>query len=108
MIKYTAKVRRGLALAAQLLEHEIDDQDPRPAAWIIRDWPKADQDALKSARAWMKQEAAGEAPARIRAKSDDPALQAAATVTPPPAPGVEAFTDDGRFVSGNGYGGERM
>ena len=24
-----------------------------------------------------------------------------------PAPGVEAFTDDGRFISGSGYGGER-
>ena len=24
-----------------------------------------------------------------------------------PAPGVEAFTPDGRFISGTGYGGER-
>lgn len=26
----------------------------------------------------------------------------------PPPPGAEAFTDDGRFVSGDGYGGERF
>lgn len=28
--------------------------------------------------------------------------------TPPPAPGSDATTLDGRFVSGAGYGGERM
>lgn len=26
----------------------------------------------------------------------------------PPPPGAYAFTEDGRFISGDGYGGERM
>ncbi|MEM1183677.1 MAG: hypothetical protein AAGI53_01610 [Planctomycetota bacterium] len=26
----------------------------------------------------------------------------------PPPPAAKAFTEDGRFVSGNGYGGERL
>lgn len=31
-----------------------------------------------------------------------------AELRPEPAPGVDAFTDDGRFVSGTGYGGEQL
>lgn len=29
------------------------------------------------------------------------------SIDPEPAPGVDARTDDGRFISGTGYGGER-
>lgn len=29
------------------------------------------------------------------------------SLSPEPAPGVDARTDDGRFISGTGYGGER-
>lgn len=29
------------------------------------------------------------------------------SLDPEPAPGVDARTDDGRFISGTGYGGER-
>lgn len=41
-------------------------------------------------------------------KDGDADRRAAAHRSVPPPPGAHAFTEDGRFISGDGYGGERM
>jgi hypothetical protein len=51
--KYTAKVRRGLALIRGLLIDSFDDRKPSTAV-IVSGWKKAKQSDLNAALAWVE------------------------------------------------------
>ena len=55
MIRYTAKVRRGLAAMAELIDAAFDDNVP-PVTTIVARWTKAKQAEFNLARDWVDQE----------------------------------------------------
>mgnify|MGYP000971804966 FL=1 len=53
MIKFTSKVRRGLALARGLLIDSFDP-DATPSARQVKSWKAKDQADFNAAMAWME------------------------------------------------------
>ncbi len=78
-MKFTSKVRRGLALMRSLVASMMDDRQPPPAE-IVRKWPKRYQQDFNAALEWIEEnEKDPDDRARPIGSGNGPGAQLAAT-----------------------------
>ena len=73
MIRYTSKVRRGLAAMAELIDSAFDDSKP-PVQTVTAKWPRAKQAEFNLARDWVDQETAEPEPCEAAGVSTSPTI----------------------------------
>lgn len=70
-VKFTNKVRRGLARVRSLLIDALDDNKP-PAATIVASWKAPQREDFNQALAWIEQEEDAEAARTVNNQEAQP------------------------------------